>query len=341
MSETYFSHRKYKAIQYNFSCQSMRRQLRKNLVSQTPSHLARKQSPPSSDKRRKREYLYVFAAVLSLLATLLTLAGYGVALSAIQFNLPQEVLFSSPLDLLSLSFTAVFYFFEDLSIAAFWADRKRLFFETSWAPLVLFAVLFGCVLYWKYQFRLPNPRKRMPNPANWLRFERETSIGALALKLATGTLTVWTTFHLLSALAVAVAMFVAYLLVMAPLTGFDAGQKYIKEYVILPEQCAPLRNVVERRAALSKKPQPADNANCVLIRNERGLCEQGRVVFATTSAMILFDPKTGGVFRVPTKDAVIEAVGALGEKNSCEPAPPGKSRAPATRPEAAQAPTKR
>lgn len=50
----------------------MRRQLRKNLLPSSPNPRGKTQAGPAPEKRRKRDYILVLAALLSLLATFLT-----------------------------------------------------------------------------------------------------------------------------------------------------------------------------------------------------------------------------------------------------------------------------
>ena len=294
----------------------MRRQLRKNLL---PSATPRpgKTKPAASEKRRTRDYILVIAAILSLLATFLTLVGYGLTLSILQFNLPHEVLFGSTLDLLDLSLWMVVYFFEGFFRMSLLKEAMDYLINLWWTIPSLFVFLFSSGLYLKYRPRGPYLPARKLDWANWFRFRREASVRTLALQFGAYSLVVPVAFIVLSVCGTAAIVFAALLLANAPIIGMSAGERYIKEYVVEPEQCAPPRTRLERIKPRPKTEGAAKLANCVRVRNERGLCEQGRVVFATTSAIVLYEPATGHAFRVPTKDAVIDTLATLDAPATC------------------------
>ncbi|MEW6371336.1 MAG: hypothetical protein AB1584_10395 [Pseudomonadota bacterium] len=295
----------------------MRRQLRKNLLPSSMPVPGRNKPAAVPEKRRTRDYILVIAAIMSLLATFLTLVGYGLTLSILQFNLPHETLFSSTLDLLDLSCWMVLYFFEGFFRMSLLKEAMEYLISLWWTIPSLFVVLFSCGLYLKYQPRIPFFPARPKTLAGWFRFRREASVRRLALQTGAYSLVVPATFVVLSILGAAAIVFAALLLANAPMIGMSAGERYIKEYVVEPEQCAPPRTRLGRIESPPKTDTTARRASCVRVRNERGLCEQGRVVFATTSAILLFDPATGHAFRVPTKDAVIDTLATLDGPATC------------------------
>lgn len=300
----------------------MRRQLRKNLLpSTTPRPGHTKAAAP--ERRRTRDYILVIAAVLSLLATFLTLVGYGLALSILQFNLPHETLFGSTLDLLDLSCWMVLYFFEGFFRMSLLEEAVGYLISLWWTVPLLFLALFSYGLYLKYRSHVPYPAPRKTNWTDRFRFRREASVRTLALQIGAYSLAVPAMFVVLSVLGATAIVFAALLLANAPMIGMSAGERYIREYVVEPEQCAAPRARLDRIEPLPKTEKSAKLANCVQVRNERGLCEQGRVVFATTSAIVLFDPATGQASRVPTKDAVIATLAALDGPATCRVPPRG------------------
>ncbi|HAV37324.1 MAG TPA: hypothetical protein DCX52_13400 [Massilia sp.] len=141
----------------------------------------------------------------------------------------------------------------------------------------------------------------------------------MAFKIGTYSVAAPTAIVALSVLGATVMVFSASVLAAAPALGMFAGERYIAEYVVGPAHCAPARTRLERLEPAPRKGKVHKHANCVRIRTERGLCQQGRVVFATTSAILLFDPATGHLSRVPTKGAVIDTLARLDAPASCPP----------------------
>ncbi|HBZ05355.1 MULTISPECIES: hypothetical protein [Massilia] len=314
----------------------MRRQLRKNLLPSSTPRQNHTKTAAKPETRRTRDYILVIAAILSLLATFLTLVGYGLTLSILQFNLPHETLFGTTLDLLDLSLWMVLYFFESFFRMSLLGEAVGYLISLWWTIPVVFIVLFSCGLYFKYRSHVPYRPARKTNWINWFRFRREASVRTLAFQTGAYSLVVPATFILLSVFGAAATVCAALLLANAPMIGMNAGDRYIKEYVVGPEQCAPPRTRLERIKPGAKTEGTAKLANCVRIRNERGLCEQGRVVFATTGAIVLFEPATGHAFRVPTKDAVIDTLARLDGPATCT-VPARNATATGTPAEASQA----
>lgn len=249
--------------------------------------------------------------------------GYGLTFSIEQFNVPHEILYASTLDLIDLSCWMVIYFFDGLYGMSILEEMVKSFMRFAWAVPVMFAALFAYGLYLKYQSRIPSPLRRDRRWATWFSVGREASVLTLALKIGTYSFVAPAVFVVLSVLGAMAIVFVASVLLGAPGIGLKAGERFIKEYVVEPEHCAPPRTRLERIKPAPQTQASAKLANCVRVRNERGLCEQGRVVFATTSAILLYDPATGHVSRVPTKDAVIDTLARLDTPASCTP-PAGK-----------------
>lgn len=307
----------------------MRRQLRKNLLSSSSHRPGQTKAATAPEKHRLRDLILVIASLLSLLATFLSLVGYGVTLSILQFNVPHEILFSSTFDLLDLSWWLVFYVFDDILRMSVLIDILGTLINFFWATPLYFVVFLGCAIYFKHQSKASvfvGPSSKL---ANWFKFGRDTSVLTLAFKTGALSIVLPAIVVLVSAVAATGIVLGAVLLLNAPVIGMNAGERYIREYVVEPEQCTPPRPRLERLEAKTKTNGSARLANCVRVRNERGLCEQGRVVFATTSAILLFEPETGHVFRVPTKDAVIDTLATLDDPATC-PAPARGSAATAT-----------
>lgn len=102
------------------------------------------------------------------------------------------------------------------------------------------------------------------------------------------------------------------LLVFAPFIGMATGAEHIRQNVIVPRSCAPLKTRairLQKKTSLTKSTEYF--VTCVSVSSDRRLLGRGRVAFSTSSAIILYDPASGAVVRVPTKDAVIEIIDHL------------------------------
>ncbi|WP_143745623.1 hypothetical protein [Massilia sp. KIM] len=292
------------------------RPLRKN---RSASTLRKNISDPAKTKERGlRDYVIAIAAVLSLLATFLTLAGFGASLAVEQFGIPHAALFGSTLDLLDLSCWVVLFLFEKVNEVALYDEYMRLLpglFPGIAVTYGIFVVGLGC--YFLKDHKLLQ-RWRMPK---WMKNRREnTGKSFLAWAIASGLLSI-VFWLLLPVIAIAMAAFLiisSTALLTAPFIGYAAGNLHIARYVVGPAQCEQiqtrsvrLKNANDGTNDQKTSKNPTYHASCVVVRNERNLYEQGRVVLSTTTAIFLYDPISGRTVRVPLKDAVIESVDKL------------------------------
>ena len=111
-------------------------------------------------------------------------------------------------------------------------------------------------------------------------------------------------------------MVVLAFLASVPLIGMSAGTAYITKWVIAPEHCVQTASLESRRQQLGVKrdthEKTTDFANCVAVKKEGKVIARGRVVFYTSKAVVLFE-SNGRALRVPTTDAIVEAVGDISE----------------------------
>lgn len=256
--------------------------------------------------------------VLSLLGIVGALLGYGVAAAMqIRFTIPHETLFTSPFELIELSVAAIMQFFERFSTV----DLLRDLYAPMIADLLPTAGIFAGI--WLLIAAAITFRRHVgvataslsSGLKRWLSVKNEQrtplynwivlsckGLGFVAAFLLGMPLVMWVLLMI-----VLTALFV---LSMLPVIGMSAAGLYLDKYVIVPEHCAPLRN----RAYLMK---PASGqvsrpyAICVRVENPRLEAAQGRLIFATSSAIVLFDPIKGIVTRVPAKDARVTLLGNL------------------------------
>ncbi len=286
-----------------------RTQLRKNIKSVSKHDVSLREP---SKNRGFRDLVIGTAAVLSLLATLLTLAGFGVSLAMEQFGVAHETLFGSSLDLLDLSCWAVLFFFENVSEKSFWQEYLRVLPGLfPGVAIVYLIVVVGIGLrHCKTRMNLRSfPASQLIGK---LKPCLHDSFKAWIAKVSLYCAAFWIVLPVVYIGIGCVLTVVSAALLMAPYMGFAAGNLHVARHVVEPQDCEPLRaRAIRLNAAPRTSKKPMYNANCVTVRTERGLYEQGRVVMATTNAILLYHPKTGRAVRIPTKDAIIEAIGSL------------------------------
>jgi len=279
------------------------------------------------DRLKKREWIGISIGVFSLLSVILGLLGHGVILAVNnKFSFPHESLFSSSFDLIEISIWALVRVINNLDkFPGLWVLYLNII--TPLIPVVIgfFVFWIACVLLWKYDFKT---KRQVSKAREWL-LKLFSKISAQDSRI----LLIWKGFFyclsfligmpLFSVIFVSLFLLCVALSPMFTLMGINAGEAYIDQYVINPQACAPLANRTQRMASQSAKKtkeKGPDNATCILITKDEKELGRGRVVFTTTSAVILFDPATGDVTRIPTKDATIHLISDLEQHNA--PAPP-------------------
>jgi hypothetical protein len=283
--------------------------LRKNR--QRTSGSSAEQKKPAS----KRELLSLCLALLSLLGTFLTLVGYGVALSVSQFGLPPESLFNTPFEIIGLSVWGILYFFNNIGKFSFLAYYQEMIGQL-WPALICGLIGIGSVYFFaKLQPNIERIRKRFPRLAKYAaRPKRQDGLTVLVQKLLLFFMLFWLTIPILFLLPVLLFTVASFLLSMAPFIGMSAGNDHIKNDVLAPAVCMPLSNRQQRLKPAQRTPH-INYANCISIKTDRMPEDlRGRVVFSTSSSVILFDPDSGIAVRMPTKDATIQAIDSVGRK---------------------------
>jgi hypothetical protein len=110
-------------------------------------------------------------------------------------------------------------------------------------------------------------------------------------------------------------VFLCAVLALIPQVGLAVGKAHIDDWVIRPTVCMALMARDARMDKTVRTPKPSApvvyGANCVAIIRAKEEVDRGRVVFATPSTVILFDPRTGDVRRVSIDGATVKVVGEL------------------------------
>lgn len=286
------------------------------LISRHPLRKNRRQAPtPSTTEKKshtKRELISLCLAVLSLLGTCLTLVGYGVALSVDQFGIPPESLFTSPFEIITLSVWGILHFFTNVGKFSFLADYVDMIGQL-WPALAAGLLGIGGVYFlFKLKPSLERIRQRYPRLARHVSPLRpEDGPAILVRKMLIYFVLFWFAIPVLFLVPVLLLTLASFLLSMAPFIGMAAGNAHIKNDVLQPADCMPLIKLEQRL-----NPQPRKNrttyAECISIKTDRMQHDlRGRVVFSTSSSVVLFDPATGVAVRMPTRDATIQAIDRL------------------------------
>lgn len=296
---------------------------------------------PTSSQSKKR---FTWAAVITVLVPLASLAlvllGYGFALAVeSQFGIAHSLFIESVLDYLHLSGHVIALFPERLTwpdfiqqVLKFYGELRP--FGPGMAVLVLALCLGNLLVHIAQKNAWPERltgrvkaaagavQRRCSLCHRWgsafieLRHSKVVrfATGSSALIASLPLIAVGGAFVLLSLVVVMYGLL--------PLIGYAAGHAHLQRWVVAPEICASVASRTQRMEAVTrhntsseklqsdKKPDPASCVR-VLRKDAPEGAEQGRVVVATSQWLVLFDPHTGAVWRVPVKEARVDVVATL------------------------------
>lgn len=275
----------------------------------------------SARKFSGTQLLTVFLSISSAAVIVLTLLGYGVALSVeTKFGIPHAVVFNSTSDLLTLGGWAVIQMLNYLSKLSEWGFYVAIW-EMSWpATKIALIVSIAILLFGALVLAAPPLLRRwtaLNDAVKQLRgfasTHRRVSVIVAVPLLILGTPLLAMPLALLVFL-VGLVLLTCFLSII-PIAGLQAGSAHIDDWVVSPTICTPL---MARDARLQPKPVSTLGENtktkvttCVSVKKAEGQEHRGRVVFATFNAVVLYDPATGSVRRVSTDGASIEVIDKL------------------------------
>lgn len=282
-------------------------------------HFKRRKSIPkeinSAPSRKKSEYLSLCVLLLSLFGTFLSLLGYGVSLSLGEVGIPPESVFTSPFEVIGLSIWAVLQFFSNLDIAQFWSPKTYAILLTQlWSLPIFLCIGFGiAILTWKIEGRYASFKVRHPRLVRWSSLPNKND-GTITIyaKGAAGSLFLWLVTPAVLLLPCFMLVAIPVLLSSIPILGYNAGRLHIDKDVIKPRVCSPIKTHEQRMKRTEKVKSSTDYATCVVVKTDRmpdGV--RGRVVFNTSSSIVLFDPLTGTATRIPIRDTIIQTIDTL------------------------------
>lgn len=257
------------------------------------------------------------AGGLTLITLALWLLGYGYALAIeSMFGIAQAHVVGSTLDYLGLAGHALaqllLHALDNLrSPRAWWAG-----YAAAWPWVLGFLAMFWlllAVLCWpllrplRRTAMVGTGRLAQNVRAHW-QATRLPWMGVLASVVVAaapvvGTAMVW--------LALAGGLSLMSLL---PIIGLGLGKDVLQSWVVEPARCATPASRMQR---LDRSPQGSQRsarepvALCVAVRGPQGAVARGRLVAATAHVAVLFDPRTGAVWRIPVSGATVEPVASL------------------------------
>ena len=274
-------------------------------------------APP---KKSETNWLAMTAWLVSFVTATLVLLGYGVSLAAESlFGIPHAAVFDSTFELMDLASVAILEIFPTLSDSlSQWALYVRFYKELGFT-IGSFAAVWVVVAvvgrFWQpKRSNEPKPVKtKKPERLYWRRTSKQYWLGhaLIVVSIAISPL-----FSLLGVIAIVVILTV---LAIVPIIGMNAGTAHINKWVIAPEHCMPTVSLESRRQQLAVKRDPSEKKTrvvyCVAVKKGGGVIALGRVVFYTSKAVVLLEDN-GRAQRVPTTDAIVEAVSDISERTT-------------------------
>lgn len=250
-------------------------------------------------------------AFASASGIVLGLLGYGVALSVeSRFGLPHTFTFNSTLDLFSLGTWAIADLLGGTFSWSSWTFYRDIFLM-AWRSLVqaIVMLLIASVLLWAWlaASRRLSTRNRKRQLRSAMVFARRKarqkagvfSAGFFAVASIATTLTAF-----VGTIAITILTFLFCIALAAlPSIGMTAGNRHIEKWVVKPAGC--------HANAPGAARAPGPQANCLSIKRSDSSVEKGRVVFATSNSVILYDPTTGQAKRLGIEGSVVTTVSEL------------------------------
>lgn len=274
---------------------------------------------------KSSNWLALLISIASVAGIALALLGYGVALAVqSKFGLPHSMTFGSSLELFNLGCWAVAQVLNSINKGSAWVKAIEEIWSTSWPVTCAIAGFFLCggILLWLAAFTLRKLKSWMGKPVakltdgksviDFLRLHRFAGKVVAAVMISAGVI-LGTPFMMAAGL-VGLAILCA-VLALIPNVGLIVGKAHIDDWVIRPTVCVALQTRDTRMDKTIKASTPGAPiiyaANCIAIMRVKEELDRGRVVFATPSAVILYDPRTGDVRRVATDGATVKVIGEL------------------------------
>jgi hypothetical protein len=253
---------------------------------------------------RKSAWLAWSAGIVSILTVVLILLGFGVGLAVERrFGLPTTQTYGSTLDLVGYGALAIASLLSNFGPTHWRASMLPATIASTWPAMLGVAGAWSIVVVaymarrrWRWVVRL----RAWSIARSASMAERPLMRVTLAVALVLASLP----------LAVPVVAWIALaacaVMAVVPMIGMAAGEAHFVSWVLGPTQCHPSMTLQEHRAMAKFSSGGLAVVPCVSIRRSGDATLRGRVLLATSNAILLFDPVTGSVQRVPVDGAVVE-----------------------------------
>lgn len=293
-------------------------------TSRTPSGTenTNNSAPNTSASKESSNSIAWGITIISSITLILTLLGYGVSMAVeSMFAIPHQSVYSSPLDLIGLSFYAIVPAVLGVGKIA-WQPILAL----AWQPALIVAtglLLFSCLLiYLKKRHERANN-----NPNLFSRYfsppKKSDSTGRLLGKATIGSVFVGGLVFVTPFLMAGAFVGAIILISIVPMFGMQLGAEYFRKFVVTPIQCEPVKsrsNLMDKWAAPEKKStSTASTANCVALLKDGKRLANGRVIVSTPTSTVLFEPDSGLTWRVPIGDLIVLPIDAIPTSSQQEP----------------------
>lgn len=273
------------------------------------SEIAKEPAPP----RPERAYLTTILTLVSLIALCMALLGYGVAVAVEdRFLIPHASLFESSFDVISLSMWTFLRLFDSLDFTALSWDLWLKAMGDSWiVPLAVFVPMM--ITLYMYKSERPVVRRQVARASylySRIKPAKHDSMLVWIIRSMAYAVACWVAIPLTSVALLVGLVMLTFLIMLIPMLGMNAGLQHIDKFVVKPAQCKPL---LDQKARLTPKGKKSTEtfADCLEVTVDGIDAVKGRKVFATPSAIVLYDPVTGRAERMPVKGARITLLGGL------------------------------
>jgi hypothetical protein len=175
-------------------------------------------------------------------------------------------------------------------------------------------LLISCMIYFRDRPGSTGTGTNRLWPRAWLPLNQNSTRQLLGKNfigsLLFGGVALITPFLMVGALMVSVV-----LIAIVPMLGMPLGQNYFQKFVVAPTNCVPVRTrdtLMKTWSAPQVKNDPALSAsNCVTLFKDGESVASGRVIVATSNAIVLFDPASGDVRRVPIGELTVLPINSV------------------------------
>lgn len=311
---------------------------------------AKEQGPPPGPQSSSAWLTPTGLGVAATLVTVfLSFVGYGYALAVeSMFGVPESLFADSPLDYLRLSSNVVGQWLSASVEHLFSPGIYVQMLAAIWPVCAVLSVLWILFLLMRRSTRqqcgvIAGQTKVLGSP--WV--EKLRRMAGRCMKLVKwpllGLAGLWAFMPTALAMLFLSVVMISLMMAAVPLIGLKTGEYHLQKWVIEPTVCLPTRSQAVRTATTQ---QTRDNSvprtdtskkkirgvACVRVQGEDkkngDVIHQGRVVVTTAKWIVLFDPGSGAVWRLPVSATQVTVVDELPSTEAAPVIPSSDGRSP-------------